>query len=80
MKPWLTVTVLAILAAACHGTSPAPPAVTPTLAAIHAIDFTCGAGIRDNVPSGLSQWACEGMVQGQATTILVDGGLVRSVL
>lgn len=73
MKPWLAATVLAILAAACQGTSPTPPAVTPTLAAIHAIDFTCGGGIKDNVPSGLSQWACEGTVQRQPTTILVDG-------
>ena len=65
--------VLIALVAGCGGGPAAPSTVRPTLSAIETLGFDCGAGISDNVPSGLSQWSCAGKIQGQDTVILVDG-------
>jgi hypothetical protein len=50
-----------------------PGAIQPTLAAIQSLDYTCGDGVRDNVPSGLYQWRCTGRAGSQDATIDVDG-------
>ncbi len=65
--------LLITVVAGCIGGSDAPGTVQPTLSAIGTLGFVCGAGIADNVPSGLTQWSCGGKIQGQDTTILVDG-------
>jgi len=54
----------------CAGT---PAAVRPTLAGIVALGYRCGEGMKDNVPSGLFQWDCDGTVDGTVSTVLVDG-------
>ncbi len=57
----------------CLGRSSTPPAVQPTLAAIEALDFHCGDGVKDNVPSGLFQWSCSGAMETARASVLVDG-------
>jgi hypothetical protein len=73
MRSRLASLVLVVLAVGCGGATGAPARVRPTLDAIGALAFACGEGIRDNVPSGLSQWRCEGIIGGAGATILVDG-------
>jgi hypothetical protein len=61
----------------------APPAIRPTLEGVHAMGFTCGDGVEDNVPSGLFQWICTGIVEENPSTVLVNGnaaGLTEVVL
>ena len=57
---------------ALAGCNSAPSAVQPTLGSIHDIGLTCGDGVRDNVPSGLYQWRCEGPIDSLNAVILVD--------
>ena len=64
-----TVALIVVLA----GCNRAPSAIEPTLLAIHDIGPTCGDGVRDNVPSGLYQWRCEGPIDNLNAVILVDG-------
>jgi hypothetical protein len=73
MRSRLASLVLVVLAVGCSGVMGAPARVRPTLVAIGTLGFACGAGIRDNVPSGLSQWSCKGTLDGAEATILVDG-------
>jgi hypothetical protein len=73
MRSRLASLVLVVLAVGCGGATGAPARVRPTLDAIGGLAFACGVGIRDNVPSGLSQWTCEGTIDGAGATILVDG-------
>jgi hypothetical protein len=61
---------LIVAVAGCNGP---PSAVQPTLVAVHDIGLTCGDGVRDNVPSGLYQWRCEGLIDGMNAVILVEG-------
>src|SRR5207344_1807642 len=61
------------LAAGCDGLSTRPATVQPTLDAIESLGMRCGDGVRDNVPSGLSQWSCTGSLDGASSTLLVDG-------
>jgi hypothetical protein len=64
---------LLTLAAILAGCASAPPAVRPTLDGLGRLGFSCGDGMKDNVPSGLFQWSCNGAVDGMASTVLVDG-------
>jgi hypothetical protein len=57
----------------CALQSAAPAVVGQSLTAIEALGLRCGDGIKDNVPSGLFQWSCRGMMAGAPTTVLVDG-------
>jgi hypothetical protein len=61
------------LAAGCSPRETTPDAVLTTLAAIEALGLRCGAGLRDNVPSGLFQWSCDGSIEGVHSVLLVDG-------
>ena len=61
------------LASGCIGRRTTPDAVQPTLAAIEALGFRCGDGVKDNVPSGLLQWSCGGAMDAVRSTVLVDG-------
>ena len=45
----------------------------PALAGIETLGFKCGAGVKDNVPSGLFQWRCTGSFGATSGTVLVDG-------
>ena len=63
----------AVALAACSSAVATPGSVQPTLAAVGGLGYRCGAGVKDNVPSGLYQWSCGGTVGGATTTILVDG-------
>jgi hypothetical protein len=60
------------LAAACSPRETAPGAVQATLAAIERLGLRCGAGVKDNVPSGLFQWSCSGAIEGVRSALLVD--------
>lgn len=64
----LRLLVTALVAAGC-----ASAAVQPTLADVQSLGYACGDGIRDNVPSGLSEWHCSGTAGGRQATINVDG-------
>lgn len=60
---------------ATRGLVPRPPgAVEPTIDAIVALGLTCGGGLHDNVPSGLSQWHCNGSIDGMAGVGILVGG------
>lgn len=50
-----------------------PTAIEPTLADVRALGFACGDGVRDNVPSGLSQWHCSGRIATKEAAIAVNG-------
>jgi hypothetical protein len=73
MRHRLAATALLALLVGCTGVPAAPSAVQPTLAGIDTLGFHCDEGIRDNVPSGLVQWPCQGTVDGFGSTVLVDG-------
>jgi hypothetical protein len=70
MRRLLLTAALVALVAGCNGT---PAAVRPTLAGIIALGYRCGEGMKDNMPSGLFQWQCDGAVDETASTVLVDG-------
>ena len=60
----------------CH-TSNAPAAVRATIDQIEALGYDCGAGIPDNVPSGLKSWSCSGTVAGNRAGVMVEGNDAR---
>lgn len=64
--------LLAGLLAGCIA-STAPAAVRATLEQVEALGYDCGAGVADNVPSGLTQWRCPGTVAGHTAVVDVDG-------
>ena len=66
----LLAAALAALVTGCSGT---PESVRPTIAGIVGLGYRCGDGIKDNVPSGLFQWHCDGAVNGTPSVVLVDG-------
>jgi len=70
MRHLLLTAALVALVVGCNG---APAAIRPTLAGIIALGYRCGEGMKDNVPSGLFQWHCDGTVDGTVSTVLVDG-------
>jgi hypothetical protein len=57
-----------VLVAGC-----APSALQPALTGVRSLGYACGDGVKDNVPSGLYQWHCSGMVEGNLAVINVDG-------
>ena len=73
MRHPLSALTLLALVAGCGGSSTAPAVVRPTLAGIEALGLRCGAGVKDDVPSGLFQWRCTGSLGGAGATVLVDG-------
>jgi hypothetical protein len=71
---WMTIALLVVLVAGVGGCHVAIPArVAPTLSALHALGMRCGEPQKDNVPSGLLQWRCEGLDRGAALTLYLDG-------
>lgn len=66
-------TLLLALVAGCAGVAAAPAPVRPTLEALRALGLRCGAGVKDNVPSGLYQWSCSGSVGGVPWWVSVSG-------
>jgi hypothetical protein len=69
----LLAPVLAALMAIPTGCASAPAAVRPTIDGLARLGFSCGDGMKDNVPSGLFQWSCHSAASGMASTVLVDG-------
>ena len=51
----------------------APAAVRETLDQIDSMGYDCGAGVPDNVPSGLTAWSCPGAVAGNRAGVIVEG-------
>jgi hypothetical protein len=64
---------LAIGSASCVAGIETPKSVEPTLSALAGSGLACAAPQRDNVPSGLLQWRCEGDLKGEKLVVLVDG-------
>lgn len=66
---------MALLAGLLVGCSAltAPVAVRATLEQIEALGYDCGAGVADNVPSGLFEWKCSGSVAGNRASVDVEG-------
>jgi hypothetical protein len=62
-----------VVAALVLGAGCTPAAVQPTLTEVRSLGYACGDGVRDNEPSGLYQWHCTGMVEGNLAVIDVDG-------
>ena len=50
-----------------------PDRVAPTLDALRQAGLRCGEPQKDNVPSGLLEWSCDGLDHGAAVRVLVDG-------
>ena len=70
---WAGVGLVVLILAGCAVRTAIPGAVRPTVAAIETIGYRCGDGVKDNVPSGLFQWSCNGTIAGVPSMILVDG-------
>jgi hypothetical protein len=70
---WAGVGFVILALAGCASGPATPATVQPTVAAIESLGYRGGDGIEDNVPSGLSQWSCDGTIAGVPSTILVDG-------
>lgn len=50
-----------------------PRGIQGTLGDLNTLGFTCGDGIADNVPSGLTQWSCRSDGGGPSTAVDIDG-------
>ena len=62
--------LVAIILNAC---APSFSAVNPTIFKLRDLGYSCGDGIKDNVPSGLYQWHCDRSPDRSDLTELVDG-------
>jgi hypothetical protein len=69
----LAAALLALAAASCGTRIETPKPVEPTLTALTAGGLACADPRRDNVPSGLLQWSCEGELNSAKVVVLVDG-------
>jgi hypothetical protein len=70
---WAGVGMVVLTLVGCAVGTAMPDNIRPTVAAIGTLGYRCGDGVRDNVPSGLFQWSCNGRIDGVPSTILVDG-------
>ena len=70
---WAGVGLMVLALVGCAVGPATPETVRPTIAAIETLGYRCGDGIKDNVPSGLYQWSCNGTIAGVPSTILIDG-------
>lgn len=66
------ISVTAMLGASCAPVE-IPISTQSVLTALAANGFVCQDPRIDNVPSGLTQWSCEGKLAGAEATVLVDG-------
>ena len=73
MRRTLGFVLIAALAVGCTRAGHGPAAVQPALMALGQLGYACDDGVKDNVPSGLSQWHCNRTGVVPPTSVLVNG-------
>jgi hypothetical protein len=72
-RSMILATSISIVLGGCLGGPGTPAAVAPSLDGWRGIGLTCTGPTEDNVPSGLLQWSCRGMLRSATLFATLDG-------